>query len=94
MGRLRGLSSRLSSGEASHGEALVGVNFSWGEERDKYIRHIIREIYLSLSNITFSKKYIHMTNPRNIGEEKEVWVECGEVVANADEATISAFAAT
>ena len=33
-----------------------------------------------------------MTNPRNIGEEKEVWVECGEVVANADEATISAFA--
>ena len=49
---------------------------------------------MSLSNITFSKKYIHMTNPRNIGEEKEVWVECGEVVANADEATISAFAAT
>ena len=37
-----------------------------------------------------------MTNPRNIGEEKEVWVECGEVVANADEATKqgAAFAAT
>ena len=28
-----------------------------------------------------------MTNPRNIREEKEVWVEFGEVVANADEAT-------
>ena len=37
-----------------------------------------------------------MTNPRNIREEKEVWVEFGEVVANADEATKlgAAFAAT
>ena len=37
-----------------------------------------------------------MTNPRNIREEEEVWVEFGEVVANANEATKqgAAFAGT
>ena len=40
--------------------------------------------------------YVRKTNLRNIGEEKEVWVESGEVVANVGKASKldAAFAAT